>query len=99
MKHFQVHSLAGFGTHGMTEGLRAAGALLFYLMETQKGSVSHLQPLQVYHLSQFMVLSETTQRHLETYPDLVPRDEARLLDFGPRPDHDGHGRPKTPAMA
>ena len=65
MKHFQVHSLAGFGTHGMTEGLRAAGALLFYLMETQKGSVSHLQPLQVYHLSQFMVLSETTQRHLE----------------------------------
>ncbi len=65
IKHFQVHSLAGFGTQTLSEGLRAAGALLFYLMETQKGSVSHLQPLQVYHLNEFMVLSETTQRHLE----------------------------------
>lgn len=65
IKHFQVHSLAGFGTGSLTEGIRAAGALLFYLMETQKGSVSHLQTLQVYHLSQYMVLTETTQRHLE----------------------------------
>ncbi|MBA4395467.1 MAG: DNA mismatch repair protein MutS, partial [Desulfobacca sp.] len=64
-KHFQVHSLAGFGTRSLTEGLRAAGALLFYLMETQKGSVSHLQTLQVYSLSHYMVLTETTQRHLE----------------------------------
>ena len=65
IKHYQVHSLAGFGAGALIEGLRAAGALLFYLMETQKGSVSHLQPLQVYHLSQYMILSETTQRHLE----------------------------------
>jgi len=65
IKHYQVHTLAGFGAGALIEGLRAAGALLFYLMETQKGSVSHLQPLQVYHLSQYMILSETTQRHLE----------------------------------
>ena len=65
IKHYEIHSLAGFGAGTLTEGLRAAGALLFYLMETQKGSVSHLQPLQVYHLSQYMILSETTQRHLE----------------------------------
>jgi DNA mismatch repair protein MutS len=64
-RHFQVHSLEGFGAGSLSEGLRAAGALLFYLMETQKGSISHLQTLQVYHLSQYMVLSETTQRHLE----------------------------------
>ena len=65
IKHYQVHSLAGFGAGSLTEGLRAAGALLFYLMETQKGSVSHLRPMQVYHLSQYMILTETTQRHLE----------------------------------
>jgi DNA mismatch repair protein MutS len=63
--HFQVHSLTGFGAGSLTEGLRAAGALFFYLQETQKGSLSHLQILQVYHLSEHMVLSETTQRHLE----------------------------------
>jgi len=65
IKHYQVQTLAGFGAGALIQGIRAAGALLFYLMETQKGSVSHLQPLQVYSLSQFMVLSETTQRHLE----------------------------------
>jgi DNA mismatch repair protein MutS len=63
--HFQVHSLIGFGAGALTEGIRAAGALLFYLMDTQKGSLAHLQTLQVYHLSQYMILSETTQRHLE----------------------------------
>jgi DNA mismatch repair protein MutS len=63
--HFQVHSLSGFGAASLTEGVRAAGALLFYLRETQKGSISHLRTLQVYHLSQYMILTETTQRHLE----------------------------------
>ncbi|MBI4767865.1 MAG: DNA mismatch repair protein MutS [Deltaproteobacteria bacterium] len=65
VKHYEIHSLVGFGAGALHEGIRAAGALLFYLMETQKCSVSHLQPLRVYSLSQFMVLSETTQRHLE----------------------------------
>jgi DNA mismatch repair protein MutS len=64
-RHFQVHSLSGFGAAALTEGIRSAGALLFYLKETQKGSVSHLQTLQVYQLSHYMVLTETTQRHLE----------------------------------
>jgi DNA mismatch repair protein MutS len=63
--HFQVHSLVGFGAGALNEGIRAAGALLFYLLDTQKGSLAHLQTLQVYHLSQYMILSETTQRHLE----------------------------------
>jgi DNA mismatch repair protein MutS len=65
VNHYQIHSLIGFGAGNLNEGIQAAGALLNYLMETQKGSVSHLQPLQVYTLSNFMILSETTQRHLE----------------------------------
>jgi DNA mismatch repair protein MutS len=65
IRHHQVLSLAGFGAETLTVGLQAAGALLFYLMETQKGRVSHLQPLRVYHLADYMILSDTTQRHLE----------------------------------
>lgn len=64
-RHYQVHSLAGFGIEEFTVGTQAAGALLAYLMETQKGRLGHLQPLTVYRLSQYMILSETTQRHLE----------------------------------
>lgn len=64
-RHYRVHSLAGFGGEELKAGIQAAGALLAYLLETQKGGVNHLQPLSVYRLSQYMVLSETTQRHLE----------------------------------
>jgi len=63
--YYQVQGLAGFGVEDWKEGVRAAGALLAYLMETQKGKVTHLKPLSVYRLTQYMVLSETTQRHLE----------------------------------
>jgi DNA mismatch repair protein MutS len=64
-EHFRVHSLAGFGLRDRPEGVRAAGALFLYLQETQKGDLSHLRSLQVYRLSEFLTLNESTQRHLE----------------------------------
>jgi len=64
-EHFRVHSLAGFGLADRPEGARAAGALFLYLQETQKGDLSHLRSLQVYRLSEFLTLNESTQRHLE----------------------------------
>jgi DNA mismatch repair protein MutS len=63
--HFRVHSLAGFGLADRPEATRAAGALFLYLQETQKGDLSHLRSLQVYRLSEFLTLNESTQRHLE----------------------------------
>src|SRR6195952_2323219 len=35
LKHFQTHSLKGFGVEGMHEGLVAAGAILHYLKDTE----------------------------------------------------------------
>ena len=63
--HFRVHSLAGFGLADRPEAARAAGALFLYLKETQKGDLAHLRNLQVYRLSEFLILNESTQRHLE----------------------------------
>ena len=63
--HFRVLSLAGYGLGEMPEGVRAAGALLFYLKDTQQGNLPHLRSLEVYHLTESMVLNEATQRHLE----------------------------------
>ena len=63
--HFRVHSLAGFGLADRPEATRAAGALFLYLQETQKGDLSHLRSLQLYRLSEFLTLNESTQRHLE----------------------------------
>ncbi len=64
-EHFRVLSLAGFGLTDKPEGVRAAGALLAYLKETQQGELPHLKTPAVYSLSETMVLSEAAQRHLE----------------------------------
>ncbi len=60
-----VASLEGFGCEGMVKGLEAAGALVYYLSETQKGNPNHIKELSTYHLGQAMFLDESTRTHLE----------------------------------
>jgi DNA mismatch repair protein MutS len=60
-----VRSLVGFGCQDMPEGIIAAGALVHYLRETQKGRLEHIQNLTSYRLGDFMVLDEATCTHLE----------------------------------
>jgi len=49
----------------LKEGLLAAGAILHYLRETQKGSASHIRQLLPYATTQHLVLDERTRRNLE----------------------------------
>ncbi len=60
-----VRSLAGFGCQDMPEGIRAAGALVYYLRENQKGRLEHIKELASYRLGDYMVLDESTCAHLE----------------------------------
>ncbi|MBW1815672.1 MAG: DNA mismatch repair protein MutS [Deltaproteobacteria bacterium] len=60
-----VRSLAGFGCEDMPEGIRAAGALAFYLKETQKETPQHIKELQTYRVGDFMYLDAATCAHLE----------------------------------
>ena len=48
LEHFRVKSLEGLGVADFGCGVIAAGALLKYLTETQKTSLSHLSKLQPY---------------------------------------------------
>ena len=43
LTHFKTQSLKGFGLEGYTEGMIAAGAIMHYLQETQKTSLSHIR--------------------------------------------------------
>ena len=43
LRHFQTHSLKGFGVESMPHGLIAAGAILHYLGESQQGSLTHIR--------------------------------------------------------
>jgi len=65
LKHFQAASLDGFGLKGSPLAVRAAGAILQYLAETQPSALTLLTSLSTYHLSEFMTLDAATRRNLE----------------------------------
>ncbi len=65
LEHFQTISLDGFGCEHLPTAVSAAGALIYYLNETQKQEVEHIISLHTYTLSDFMVLDADTQRNLE----------------------------------
>jgi DNA mismatch repair protein MutS len=65
MQHFAVASLDGFGLRGMTLAVRAAGAILQYLIETQPAALKLLTGLSTYSISEFMNLDASTRRNLE----------------------------------
>lgn len=64
-KHFAVNSLDGFGLHGLKLAVRASGAILQYLGETQQAALNLLTSLSTYHQSEYMVLDAATRRNLE----------------------------------
>lgn len=65
MGHFAVATLDGFGLRGNQLAIRAAGAIVQYLQETQPAALKLLAGLSTYSLSEFMVLDASTRRNLE----------------------------------
>ncbi|MFZ5563372.1 MAG: DNA mismatch repair protein MutS, partial [Thermodesulfobacteriota bacterium] len=72
---FQTRSLDGFGCQGLAPGIGAAGALLFYVNETQKQKAAHLTGLEVYNIDQYLLMDDVTCRNLELVANL--RDKAK----------------------
>lgn len=64
LRNLRVSSLEGFGCDGMNAAISAAGALVSYLEETQKGAFS-LKKISPLRQSSYMFLDATTQRNLE----------------------------------
>ncbi|MGW8313778.1 MAG: DNA mismatch repair protein MutS, partial [Desulfuromonadales bacterium] len=62
---FPDRSLESFGCQNLPAALQAAGMVLYYLEQTQKGMLPHLQTLQTYHVKDHMVLDDFTRRNLE----------------------------------
>jgi len=65
LDHFEVASLAGYGCEGLPLAVRAAGAIVQYLRETQKAALAQLSDLRTYSTSEFMTLDASTRRSLE----------------------------------
>jgi DNA mismatch repair protein MutS len=67
LSHFEVASLEGFGCAHLPLAIRAAGAVLAYLQETQKGLLRQLTSLETYSVAEFMTLDAHTRRNLELF--------------------------------
>ena len=65
LEHFQVTSFAGLGLADYDCGIISAGALLQYLLETQKNSLSNLTHITPYAAGKYMMLDSSTRRNLE----------------------------------
>ena len=65
LEHFEMHSLKGFGLEDLDVGITAAGALLHYVQDTQKGSLPQIRRLEAFDESEYMPLDYQTLRNLE----------------------------------
>lgn len=78
--HFQTKSLKGFGIEEMTVGVGAAGGVLCYLKENQRGAIPHITGIRAESHEATMTLDLVTQRNLELVSSIQEgRREGTLL--------------------
>jgi DNA mismatch repair protein MutS len=69
LKHFQTHSLKGFGIEDMHEGIIAAGAILHYLKDTEHPNLQHITSIQRIDREDYLWMDRFTIRNLELLSD------------------------------
>ena len=69
-QQFQTHDLGGFGAEALEAGIAAAGALLGYVEDTQRGALPHLRALHVEQPEDSLLLDAATRRNLELETNL-----------------------------
>ena len=62
-----IRELGAVGLNGKEELVRACGALLGYLLQTQKQQLGHLKPFVPLDLGKHLILDEITERNLEIF--------------------------------
>ncbi len=78
-RHFSVSSLDGLGLKDYSIGITAAGAVMEYLMETQKNSLAHILSLVPYQTGKYMILDRNTRRNLELVETLREKQKRGSL--------------------
>jgi len=71
--------LRGFGADELPLALRAAGALLQYVRDTQKSALPHIRALRVEERSDALALDAASRRNLELDTSLTGNADATLL--------------------
>src|SRR5450759_2842965 len=79
--HFGVLSLEGFGLAGKQAAASAAGAILYYIRSTQRGTLDHVDRIGFYERQNCLVLDAVTVRNLELIEPLFAGTDAGVTLF------------------
>ena len=71
--------LKGFGADELPLAIRAAGALLQYVRDTQKAALPHIRALHVEERTDALMLDAVSRRNLELDASLTGNEDATLL--------------------
>ena len=77
--HFRVATLAGYGLEGHGMAVAAAGAILHYVRETQRGSLAHLDSIRFYQQQDSLLFDPATLRNLELVDPAFGESRASTL--------------------
>jgi DNA mismatch repair protein MutS len=62
---FKTLTLEGFGCETLQAGICAAGAVIYYVSETQKQKLAHLSRIETYWLDKYLLVDELSRQNLE----------------------------------
>ncbi|MFN8382152.1 MAG: DNA mismatch repair protein MutS [Anaerolineales bacterium] len=79
LTQFKASTLDGFGLKANSLSVRAAGAIVLYLKDTQPDALNLLNSLRSYSLNEFMTLDASTRRNLELDETLRGERKGSLL--------------------
>src|ERR1700730_13747007 len=78
LKHFQTHSLKGYGVEDLHEAIVAAGAVLHYLKDTEHPHLQHITSLQRIDRNDYLWMDKFTIRNLELIGTGADNDKTLL---------------------
>ena len=78
-EHFRATTLEGFGLTGVDASVRAAGAVIEYLRETQKTALAHILAIRRFDRADHMAIDGNTLRCLEIHRTLRSNQRAGSL--------------------
>ncbi|MBI2619603.1 MAG: DNA mismatch repair protein MutS [Ignavibacteriales bacterium] len=78
-RQFQTQSLKGFGLEELKMAVVAAGAIMYYLQETQKANLPHIRKIIPYDVSDSILLDASTKRNLEITTTTQGQSEGSLF--------------------
>lgn len=79
MQQFKVQTLEALGLKERSLSVIASGALMQYLLETQKSSLEHINHLELYAVDDYMLLDSSTRRNLELTETLRDKEKRGSL--------------------